>query len=77
SNGNEILFVHPINVEPKTLTGAGDSWDAADIVGYLAGLEPKERLLFSNACASLYVRNPYGEPPTMNEVVDLLDRISM
>jgi ribokinase len=77
SNGNEILFVHPINVEPKTLTGAGDSWDAADIVGYLAGLEPKERLLFSNACASLYVRNSYGEPPTMNEVVDLLDRISM
>jgi ribokinase len=77
SNGNEILFAHPIKVDPKTLTGAGDSWDAADITGYLAGLEPKERLLFSNACASLYVRNPYGEPPTMNEVVDLLDRISM
>jgi ribokinase len=77
SNGDEILFVHPIQVEPKTLTGAGDSWDAADITGYLAGLEPKERLLFSNACASLYVRNPYGEPPTMTEVADLLDRISM
>src|ERR671919_3211693 len=77
SNGNEILFVHPINVEPKTLTGAGDSWDAADIVGYLAGLEPKERLLFSNACASLYVRNADGEPPSLDQVADLLDRITM
>ena len=77
SNGNETIFVHPIRVEPKTLTGAGDSWDAADIVGYLAGLEPKERLLFSNACASLYVRNPDGEPPTLSEVVDMLDRIAM
>jgi ribokinase len=77
SNGSEIVFVHPIKVEPKTLTGAGDSWDAADIVGYLAGLEPKERLLFSNACASLYVRNPDGEPPSLEEVVDLLDRIAM
>lgn len=77
SNGNEIVFVHPIKVEPKTLTGAGDSWDAADIIGYLAGLEPKERLLFSNACASLYVRNPDGEPATLNEAADLLDRITM
>ncbi|HEU4444157.1 MAG TPA: carbohydrate kinase family protein [Nitrososphaeraceae archaeon] len=77
SNGNEVVFVHPIKVDPKTLTGAGDSWDAADIVGYLAGLEPKERLLFSNACASLYVRNPYGEPATLDEAVDLLDRIDM
>jgi ribokinase len=77
SNGNEIVFVHPIKVEPKTLTGAGDSWDAADIVGYLAGLEPKERLLFSNACASLYIRNADGEPPSLDQVVDLLDRITM
>jgi ribokinase len=77
SNGNEIVFVYPIKVEPKTLTGAGDSWDAADIVGYLAGLEPKERLLFSNACASLYVRNADGEPPSLDQVADLLDRITM
>ena len=76
SNGSETIFVHPIKVEPKMLTGAGDSWDAADIVGYLAGLEPKERLLFSNACASLYIRNPDGEPATLNETFDLLDRIA-
>jgi ribokinase len=75
SNGKESMFAHTIKVEAKTLTGAGDSWDAADIVGYLAGLDPQERLLFANCCASLYVRDPSGEPPTMNRVFELVERV--
>ncbi len=75
SNGKESAFVHAIKVEAKTLTGAGDSWDAADIIGYLAGLAPQERLLFANCCASLYVRDPQGEPPTMNKVFELVERV--
>jgi ribokinase len=75
SNGKESAFVHAIKVEAKTLTGAGDSWDAGDIIGYLAGLDPQERLLFANCCASLYVRDPQGEPPTMNKVFELVERV--
>jgi ribokinase len=75
SNGKESAFVHAIKVDARTLTGAGDSWDAADIVGYLAGLDPQERLLFANCCASLYVRDPQGEPPTMNKVFELVERV--
>jgi ribokinase len=75
SNGKESAFVHAIKVDAKTLTGAGDSWDAADIIGYLAGLDPPERLLFANCCASLYVRDPQGEPPTMNKVFELVERV--
>ncbi len=75
SNGRESAFVHAIKVEAKTLTGAGDSWDAADILGYLAGLDPQERLLFANCCASLYVRDESGEPPTMNKVFELIERV--
>lgn len=75
SNGKESEFVHAIKVEPRILTGAGDVWDAADIIGYLAGLDPSERLLFSNACASLYVREPTGEPPVMSKVFELVERI--
>lgn len=58
------------------MTGAGDSWDAADIIGYLAGFDALERLTFSNACASLYVRNPSMQPPTMKEIFDILQRIT-
>jgi ribokinase len=75
SNGRESVFVYTVKVEAKTLTGAGDSWDAGDIVGYLAGLDPQQRLLFANCCASLYVRDADGEPPTMNQVFELVERV--
>lgn len=75
SNGKEAEFVHAVKVEPKILTGAGDVWDAADMLGYIAGLDPRERLLFANAAASLYVREPTGEPPAMNKVYELIERV--
>ena len=75
SNGKESTYVHTIKVDAKTLTGAGDSWDAGDILGYLAGLDSQERLLFANCCSSLYVRDPQGEPPTMNKVFELVERV--
>jgi ribokinase len=75
SNGKETAFAHTINVEAKRLTGAGDTWDAAAIIGYLVGLHPQERLLFANCCSSLYVRDPNGEPPSMNKVFELVERV--
>src|ERR687888_1177554 len=77
SNGRETAFANAIKVEPKTLTGAGDSWDAADILGYLAGLDTTERLLFSNAYVSLYIRNPLAEPASIKDVLEMLERIDM
>lgn len=75
SNGKESAFAHTIKVDAKRLTGAGDTWDAADIIGYLAGLHPQERLLFANCCASLYIRDPNGEPPSMNKAFELIERV--
>lgn len=75
SNGRETAFVRSIKVEAKTLTGAGDVWNAADVIGYLAGLDPKERLMFSNSSVSLYIRNASAAPPTIDQVYELLGRI--
>jgi ribokinase len=75
SNGKDSSFGHAIKVEAKTLTGAGDVWDAADILGYLAGLDPPERLIFANSCSSLYVRSEDGEPPEITKVFELVERI--
>ena len=36
-------------------TGAGDAWDAADIIGSLLRLLPRERLQFANAYAYLHI----------------------
>ncbi len=72
SNGKEIEFVKSFSTDVKFVTGAGDVWDAANILGYLANLEPKERLLYANAASSLYVGNSNGIPPTMDEVLSFL-----
>ena len=45
SNGTEADFVPAFEVEAETLTGAGDSWDSANIVGYLSKISPFERLM--------------------------------
>jgi len=73
SNGTDSQFARAIKVEPKTLTGAGDCWDSANIVGYLCKLSPITRLMFSNAYASLYVQSPDAEPPTMEATLELLN----
>jgi ribokinase len=72
SNGKETTFAKSFPTVVKFVTGAGDVWDAANILGYLANLEPKERLLFANAAASLYVGDSNGMPPTIQEVLSLV-----
>jgi ribokinase len=72
SDGKEVVFVNSFYTVPKKVTGSGDCWDAADIVGYFAGLDTTERLLFSNAYASLYVGRKEFEPPTIAEVADFI-----
>ena len=72
SNGEEVEFVKSFQVEPKFVTGAGDVWDAANLLGYLANLNSKERLGFANGAASLYVGNSQGIPPTKDQVLSFV-----
>lgn len=72
SNGQEVEYARSFQVQPKFVTGAGDVWDAANMLGYLANLGSLERLRFANGAASLYVGNSLGIPPTMDEVVSFV-----
>jgi fructose-1-phosphate kinase PfkB-like protein len=73
SDGEHTAFSSTNKVKINNLVGAGDAWDAADIVGYLVKLNPQERLVFSNAYVSHYVsNNPNSEPATMKEVLEIL-----
>ena len=69
---SKSAFVPSFKVEPKTLTGAGDSWNSAYTVAHLIGLPIEKRLMFSNAYASLYVSNPFSEPSDLNQIIDFL-----
>ena len=72
SDGKEVIFVNSFDTVPKKLTGSGDCWDSADLVGYFVGLDTTERLLFSNAYASLYIGKIEFEPPTIAEAIDFI-----
>ena len=72
SDGKEVEFVKSLPVQPKFVTGAGDVWDAANLLGYLADLNSSERLGFANGAASLYIDNSQGIPPTKDEVLSFV-----
>jgi len=57
---------------PQVTCGAGDTWNAGDIYGYLSGLPSMERLMLANAVAALYVSSPSADHPTRDNVASLL-----
>ncbi len=70
SDAKDTAYADAFKVDAKILTGAGDVWDAADIICYLADLDDHDRLRFANAASALYVSNAY--PPTIEQVNHLL-----
>ncbi len=68
----DLCYVQSFRVEQINVTGAGDVWDAADIAGYLMGLDPVDRLTFANASAAFYVSDHDVRAPTLDQVADFL-----
>jgi len=56
-------------IDPVRATGAGDTWNAGDILGYLSDLHNESRLLLANATAAAYITNPLPKPPTLDEAI--------
>jgi sugar/nucleoside kinase (ribokinase family) len=56
----KIFKVEAIKVDILDTIGAGDSFDAGFIYGYLAGWEPEKILKFANACGGLSTRRAGG-----------------
>lgn len=56
------------------ITGAGDVWDAGDIIGHLLGFEVQERLQFANEAAFVYIRGKKHAFPILREIMNLMLR---
>lgn len=61
-------------IELKRSTGAGDAWNAANMLGYLLELEPEERLTFANAFAASYLSADKPKHSTLKEIISFLKR---
>jgi sugar/nucleoside kinase (ribokinase family) len=66
---SQIFRADAIKVKVEDTVGAGDSFDAGFIYGYLAGWEPHRTLKFANICGGLSTRRPGGTAaqPTFEE----------
>ncbi|MFP3976046.1 MAG: carbohydrate kinase family protein [Dehalococcoidia bacterium] len=73
-HNGETKAVPAFDVAPKRLTGAGDTWDAGDILGELMGLSDELRLTLANATAAYYISHPQAKHPDQSDLMDFLAR---
>ena len=69
---DHVTAIPAFEVPVRVTCGAGDSWNAGDILGTLLGLDPKERLLLANSAAALYVSSSSASHPSRSDVIEFL-----
>lgn len=62
-----------VPLTPKHRTGAGDAWNAGDLLGYLLRLDEPERLEVANAVAGVLLTDETHRPPTLGALAAWLD----
>jgi sugar/nucleoside kinase (ribokinase family) len=69
--GSRNYQIKPIPVETVDTIGAGDSFDAGFVYGYLANWDPKRIIKFATICGSLSTRKSGGTAaqPTLEEAI--------
>ena len=62
------VTVPSFKVKVLRATGAGDAWDAGNILGDRNGLSDECRLLFANAVSACYLSDPEGKHPSWTKL---------
>ncbi len=69
----QAFFVPAFKAETLRVTGAGDAWDAGNILGDANNLPHEERLTLANAAAACYLSDPEGTHPTRQRIAHFLE----
>ena len=64
-------IVPAFKVPVLRVTGAGDAWNAGNILGDAHGLSEELRLALGNVIAAYYISNPKGTHPTQKQLSKL------
>lgn len=70
--GKNEVVVPTFRINVLRATGAGDAWDAGNIIGDHYGLSDECRLTLANAVSACYLQNPNGQHPKIDEVVSFI-----
>lgn len=60
----KTTYVQTFKIKPSIVTGAGDSWNAGNIIGDMNCLTDKSRLILANAVSACYLLDSKGKYPT-------------
>jgi sugar/nucleoside kinase (ribokinase family) len=66
--------VPAFKIKPLRATGAGDAWNAGNILGDSSDLSSECRLTLANAVAACYVSSLAGSHPTREQLIRFLER---
>lgn len=66
------IFVPAFKIKPLRATGAGDAWDAGNIVGDANALSSECRLTLANAVAACYLSDTEGRHPTKKKLIKFM-----
>lgn len=72
---NSKTLVPAFQVPILRATGAGDAWNAGNIVGDAYRLSDGARLTLANAVAAYYISHPKGKHPTRKELIKFCDKL--
>lgn len=70
--GNKEVAVPAFKVKILRATGAGDAWNAGNILGDRNDLSDECRLMTANAVAACYLSDPQGKHPTWTKLAGFL-----
>jgi len=71
-NGETVVPAFKVPV--LRATGAGDAWNAGNILGDAKRLSEQCRLALANAVAACYISNPSGMHPTRKQLIEFCKR---
>ena len=69
-------IVPALNVPVSRITGAGDAWNAGNILGDAHGLSDELRLTLANAVAAYYISSPKAVHPTRKQLMEFCERLT-
>jgi sugar/nucleoside kinase (ribokinase family) len=72
-NGKNEVVVPAFKVEALRATGAGDSWNAGNILAEASALSDECRLALANAVAAYFLSDPKGLHPTRRKLARLVE----
>jgi sugar/nucleoside kinase (ribokinase family) len=67
---DDEVIVPSFNVNPLRTTGAGDAWNAGNILGDALRLPDSCRLTLANAVAAFYISSSSAEHPSLPKIMD-------